>query len=95
MSWMKCHLCEFMINTKDDPECWRKSVIPDKWTVRGQLGTFPDIPLCVDCRERRDLSQDRREDQIAAGVDVKRADEDIDHAGHHQRLIDVKRRRTP
>lgn len=95
MSWMKCHLCDFMVNTKDDPECWRKSVHPDKWTKPGQPETYPDIPLCLDCRERRDTSQGMRQAQIAGGVDVFRADEDIDGPSHHQRLKDVKRRITP
>ncbi len=78
MSWIKCHLCALPINTDAEPDCWRKSVHPDKWTKPGQPGTYPDIALCMDCREYRDARQDRRQAKIAGRVDILEPDEDID-----------------
>ena len=78
MSLIKCAICELVIDTDAEPECWRKSVHPDKWTIPGKPGTYPDIALCSDCRERRDASQQRAEGAVEAHTRGLGPDEDID-----------------
>ena len=78
---INCYRCNEPIDPDKDPHHMRKSVIPRRvynHKIGREAAVFDDVPFCSTCRHLRDQSQHRRQEQIAAGVDVIDMGEDID-----------------